>query len=54
MTGYYIHFDPINDLYFVCGGLYNPTKEVLASVREQIMLEPDAFHEAVLLSLIHI
>ena len=48
MTGYYIHFDPINDLYFVCGGLYNPTKEVLASVREQIMLEPDAFHEAVL------
>ena len=48
MAGYYIHFEPVNDLYFVCGGLYNPTKEVLASVREQIMLEPDAFHEAVL------
>ena len=25
MAGYYIHFEPINNLYFVCGGLYNPT-----------------------------
>ena len=48
MAGYYIHFEPANDLYFVCGGLYNPTKEVLESVREQIMLEPDDFHEKVL------
>ena len=31
----------------MCGGLYNPTKEVLKSIREQIMLEPDAFHKAV-------
>lgn len=48
MAGYYIHFEPANNLYFVCGGLYNPTKEVLQSVREQIMLEPELFHEAVL------
>lgn len=47
MAGYYIHFEPANDLYFVCGGLYNPEKEVLKSVREQIMLEPDEFHNAV-------
>lgn len=48
MAGYYVHFEPANDLFFVCGGLYNPTKEVLASVREQIMLEPEEFHAAVL------
>ena len=48
MAGYYIHFEPASDTYFMCGGLYNPTKEVLKSIREQIMLEPDEFHEAVL------
>jgi len=48
MAGYYIHFEPANDLYFICAGLYNPTKEVLASVRESISLEPDAFHHAVM------
>lgn len=48
MAGYYIHFEPAANLYFVCGGLYNPTKEVLQSVREQIMLEPDEFHNAIL------
>lgn len=48
MAGYYIHFEPISNLYFVCGGLYNPSKEVLQSVREQIMLEPDEFHNALL------
>lgn len=48
MAGYYVHFEPINNLYFVCGGLYNPSKEVLASVREQIMLEPDDFHARLL------
>ena len=47
MAGYYIHLEPANDLYFICGGLYNPTKEVLQSVREMIMLEPDEFHNAV-------
>lgn len=48
MAGYYIHFEPANDLYFVCGGLYNPSKEVLQSVREHIMLNPESFHQAVL------
>lgn len=47
MAGYYVHFEPANDLYFVCGGLYNPSKEVLASVREQIMLEPEEFDNAI-------
>lgn len=44
MAGYYIHFEPANNCYFLCGGLYNPTKEVLQSVREQIMLNPEDFH----------
>ena len=48
MAGYYIHLEPANNLYFICGGLYNPSKEVLQSVREMIMLEPDEFHNAVL------
>lgn len=48
MAGYYIHFEPAANTYFVCGGLYNPTKEVLASVREEIMLDPEGFHESVM------
>lgn len=48
MAGYYVHFEPISNLFFLSGGLYNPTKEVLQSVREQIMLEPKEFHQAVL------
>ena len=43
MAGYYIHFEPAANTYFICGGLYNPTKEVLKSVREGIMLEGDSF-----------
>lgn len=46
MAGYYIHFEPANDLYFICSGLYNPTKEVLRSVREGFMLEGDDFKRA--------
>lgn len=46
-AGYYLHFEPHNNTYFICAGLYNPTKEVLASVREEIMCEPEAFHEAI-------
>ena len=46
MAGYYIHFEPAANTYFICGGLYNPTKEVLKSVREGIMLEGDSFAEA--------
>ncbi len=48
MAGYYIHFEPVNNLYFICAGLYNPTREVLQSIREQISLEPESFHQAVL------
>lgn len=43
MAGYYIHIEPAADRYFLCSGLYNPTKEVLQSVREQIMLDPDGW-----------
>lgn len=48
MAGYYIHFEPATETFFLCGGLYNPDKDVLASVREDIMLDPEPFHEAVL------
>lgn len=41
MAGYYIHLQPATNTYFLCGGLYNPTKEVVKSVREMIMLEPE-------------
>jgi uncharacterized protein (TIGR02453 family) len=47
MAGYYLHFEPAADRYLLGAGLYCPTKEVLRSVREQIMLEPDEFHRAV-------
>lgn len=47
MAGYYLHFEPAADRYLLGAGLYCPTKEVLKSVREQIMLEPDEFHRAV-------
>lgn len=46
MAGYYIHFEPAADTFFLCGGLYNPTKEVLNSVREGFMLEGDDFKRA--------
>ena len=47
MAGYYVHLEPAHNLFFLCGGLYNPDKDILKSVREQIMLEPEEFHEAV-------
>lgn len=43
MAGYYFHVQPDTDTYFICSGLYNPTKEVLASVREQILIDPQAW-----------
>lgn len=45
MAGYYFHVEPINNTFFLCSGLYNPTKEVLQSVREEITLEPETFHK---------
>ena len=48
MAGYYIHFEPKTDTFFCCAGLYNPTKEVLASVRDEILCSPEEFHKAVL------
>lgn len=45
-AGYYFHIEPNTDTYFLCAGLYNPTKEVLQSVREQIMLDPEGFHDS--------
>lgn len=46
MAGYYFHIEPSSDTYFLCSGLYNPTKEVLQSVREEIMLNPEGFDES--------
>jgi len=47
MAGYYVHIEPVTGTYFVCGGLYNPDKLTLHSIREEIMLEPEGFHKAV-------
>ena len=46
MAGYYIHLEPVTNTFFVCAGLYNPTKEVQASIREEIMLNGKQFDEA--------
>lgn len=46
MAGYYIHLEPVTETFFICGGLYNPAKEVVASVREDIMLNGREFDEA--------
>lgn len=46
MAGYYIHLEPATDTYFLCAGLYNPEKDVVKSVREEIMCEGDRMMEA--------
>lgn len=46
MAGYYIHLEPVTETFFICGGLYNPAKEVVTSVREDIMLNGREFDEA--------
>lgn len=46
MAGYYFHVEPLTETYFLCSGLYNPSKEVLQSVREQITLDPQGFHNS--------
>ncbi len=48
MAGYYIHLEPSTSTYFICAGLYNPTKEVLASVRDEISCNGHNFHEVVM------
>ena len=46
-AGYYLHIEPATDTYFICSGLYNPTKEMIKSVREEIMLSGSRFQDAV-------
>ena len=46
-AGYYLHIEPGTGTYFICSGLYNPTKEIIKSVREEIMLSGDRFDAAV-------
>lgn len=46
-AGYYLHIEPCTGTYFICSGLYNPTKEMIKSVREEIMLSGDKFEDAV-------
>lgn len=45
-AGYYIHFEPVEDVYFFCGGLYNPTPQSVRSIREEIMLNGAGFDAA--------
>lgn len=35
-AGYYLHLQPDENLYFICAGLYNPTPEVLHSIRDEV------------------
>ena len=46
-AGYYLHIEPATNTYFICSGLYNPTKEMIKSVREEIMLSGDKFQDAI-------
>lgn len=48
MAGYYIHLEPATRTYFICAGLYNPTKQVIASVRDEIMCSPEEFHASLM------
>ncbi len=45
-AGYYIHFEPAEDTYFFCAGLYNPTPQSLKSIREEIVLNGEGFDAA--------
>ena len=45
-AGYYLHIEPATNTYFICSGLYNPTKEMIKSVREEIMLSGAKFDAA--------
>lgn len=46
-AGYYLHIEPATNTFFICSGLYNPTKEMIKSVREEIMLSGDKFQNAI-------
>lgn len=46
-AGYYLHIEPATKTYFICSGLYNPTKEMIKSVREEIMLSGSKFDAAI-------
>ena len=46
-AGYYLHIEPATNTYFLCSGLYNPTKEMIKSVREEIMLSGEKFDGAI-------
>lgn len=46
-AGYYLHIEPATRTYFICSGLYNPTKEMIKSVREEIMLSGAKFDAAI-------
>lgn len=41
MAGYYVHLQPSEENFFLCAGLYNPSKAVIKSVREAVMLTPE-------------
>ncbi|MBR2203268.1 MAG: DUF2461 domain-containing protein [Prevotella sp.] len=45
MAGYYIHVEPATNTYLLAAGMYNPEKVVVKSIREEIMLEGEHFHE---------
>ena len=46
-AGYYLHIEPATGTYFLCSGLYNPTKEMMKSIREEIMLSGEKLDSAI-------
>lgn len=45
-AGYYIHIQPDENLYMLCSGLYCPSKNIITSVRDEIMTNGEAFDMA--------
>jgi len=46
-AGYYMHIEPCTETYFLCAGLYREDRLLQKSVREDIMLSPDAFSSCI-------
>jgi len=46
-SGYYMHLEPINNLFFVCAGLFMPESKIIKSVREEIMLNGENFDKLI-------
>jgi len=46
-AGYYLHIEPATDTYLLCSGFYPQPAGVLRSIREEIMVDGEAFEASV-------